>query len=66
MPFIPTVEQVDSLYMLLQQFIREHEEIRVIRFINWADGRNPRNCDIEVCGLEDEDKYLIRYDGRIE
>ena len=64
MPFVPTEKQVDSLYSLLKQFIREKIEIRLIRFTKWASG-SIRNCEIEILCLEDEDRYYIYFDGKI-
>lgn len=66
MPFIPTEKQIDSLYLLLKQMRRERIEIRLIRFINWADMDDIKNCEIEVLCLEDLDRYIIYFDGRIK
>lgn len=65
MPFVPTEKQVDSLYSLLKQFIREKIEVRLIRFIKWAEG-DIKNCVLEVLCLEETDKYYIYYDGKIK
>ena len=66
MPFIPTEKQIDSLHSLLKQLKRERIEIRLIRFTNWADIRDIKNCELEVICLEDVDRYIIYFDGRIE
>ena len=65
MPFIPTEKQIDSLHSLLKQLKRESIEIRLIRFINWGDIRDIKNCELELLCLEDEDRYIIYFDGRI-
>lgn len=65
MPFIPTEKQVDSLANLLKQFIREKIGVRLIRFERWSEP-NIKDCIIEVCCLEDEDRYFIFYDGIID
>ena len=65
MPFIPTEKQVDSLYFLLKQLVREKIEIRLIRFANLAGG-NMRGNQVEVFCFEEEDKYKIFYDGTIK
>ena len=64
MPFIPSQEQIDSLYSLLKQLRSERIEIRLIRFTQWATGKE--NCEIEILCLENIDRYLIYYDGKIE
>ena len=64
MPFVPTQKQVDSLYLLLTQFVRENNEIRIIRFTKWSP--SIKHCEIEVLCLEDEDKYSIFFDGTIK
>ncbi len=64
MPFVPTEKQVNSLYFLLKQLVRENVEIRLIRFAKWAEG-DIRNCEIELLCLEDIDRYIIYYDGVI-
>ena len=63
MPFVPTQNQIDSLYMLLTQLRRENIEIRLIRFVNWAG--NLKDCELEVLPLEEEDRYIIYFDGKI-
>ncbi|MBI2995448.1 MAG: hypothetical protein HYY52_01895 [Candidatus Melainabacteria bacterium] len=65
MPFIPTEEQINSLYSLLKQMKRERIEVRLIRFINWGDKSDIKNCEIEVLCLEDLDRYKISFDGKI-
>lgn len=65
MAFIPTEKQIDSLHSLLKQLIREGVEIRLIRFMKMAQYGIWSNV-IEVSCLEDEDRYKIYYDGRIE
>jgi len=64
MSFVPTQKQVDSLFLILTQLIRENIEIRLIRFIKWAEG-DIRNCELEVLCQEDVDRYLISWDGKI-
>lgn len=63
MPFIPTEKQVDSLHSLLKQFVREKIEIRIIRFVKWAE--EIKNCEIEIFCFEEADKYRVLYDGTI-
>ena len=63
MAFVPTQRQVDGLYLLLTQFVRENEAVRVIRFIERS--RSIEDCMIEVVCIEDIDRYIINYDGRI-
>ena len=63
MGFVPTQEQVDSLYLLLTQFVRENEAVRVIRFIERF--RAVEGHMIEVVCIEDIDRYIIKHDGRI-
>ena len=65
MPFVPTEQQVDSLYFLLKQLVREQIEIRLIRFAKWAEG-DIRHCEVEVFCFEEEDKYKIFHDGTIK
>lgn len=64
MPFVPTENQVDSLNSLLKQLIRERIEVRLIRFIKWAE--SIKSWEIEVLCLEDIDRYKIKFDGTIE
>lgn len=66
MPFVPSQKQVDSLYMLLTQLVRERIEIRIIRFINWVKKEDLNHCEIEIVCLEDEDKYTIYSGGKIK
>lgn len=65
MPFVPTEKQIDSLHTLLRQLRREKIEIRVIRFNTWTHKNDIANCEIEVCCLEDEDRYIIYYNGKM-
>lgn len=65
MPFIPTENQIDSLNFLLKQLKRERIKIRLVRFINWADENDVKNCELEILCLEDIDRYKIKFDGRI-
>ena len=65
MPFVPTENQVNSLHFLLKQLVREKVEIRLIRFAKWAE-EDIRNCEIEVLCIEDEDRYMIYFNGKIE
>ena len=65
MPFVPTEKQIDSLYILLKQLAREYVEIRLIRFVRWAEN-GIKNCEVEIFCFEEEDKYRICYDGTIE
>lgn len=64
MPFVPTQNQIDSLYMLLTQLRRENIPVRIIRFAEWTN--DIKNCEVELLCLEDEDRYTIHYDGRIK
>ncbi len=61
MPFVPTEQQIDSLYFLLKQLRREKIEVRLIRFAKWAE--DIRYCEIEILCLEDMDRYIIYFDG---
>ncbi len=63
MPFVPTENQIDSLYFLLKQLRRERIEIRLIRFAKRVEG--VKGYEIEVLCLEDIDRYVIYFDGRI-
>ena len=63
MAFIPTEKQIDSLYLLLKQLAREKIEVRVIRFIKWAE--DPLNWEMEVVCFEDIDRYKIYFNGKI-
>lgn len=63
MPFVPTENQIESLYFLLKQLRREKIEIRLIRFAKWA--QDIRSCEIEMLCLEEVDRYYIYYDGTI-
>ena len=65
MAFVPTSEQIDSLYFLLKQLRRENIEIRTIRFEKLAE-KGINNYIVDVVCLEDEDRYTIFYNGRIE
>ena len=65
MPFVPTEKQVDGLCSLLKQFVRESTEVRVIRFMKFAEYGIGNNV-VEVSCLEDIDRYFIFFDGRIE
>ncbi len=65
MPFVPTENQIDSLHFLLKQLKREKIKIRIIRFINWANEDDIKNCELEVLCIEDSDRYKIRFDGKI-
>lgn len=64
MAFVPTEKQVESLYILLKQLVREKVEIRLIRFTKWTEG-NIKSCQVEILCLEDTDRYKINYDGKI-
>ena len=64
MPFVPTEKQIESLYFLLKQLVRENIEIRLIRFIKWTN--NVKNYEIEVNCLEEEDRYIIYFNGKVE
>ena len=66
MPVIPTEKQIVSLHSLLKQLKRESIEIRLIRFTNWADIADIKNCEIEVFCLEDIDRYKIQFNGIIK
>ncbi len=66
MPFIPTEKQIDSLYFLVKQSVRENIEIRLIRFIKWASKTDIKNWEIEFLCLENIDRYKILFDGRIK
>lgn len=63
MPFVPTENQIESLYFLLKQIRRENIEIRLIRFNNWTSINDIKNCEIEILCLEDVDRYIIYFDG---
>lgn len=65
MPFIPTEEQIESLYSLLKQLRRERIEIRLIRFIKWL-GNNIKHHEIEINCLEEEDRYIIYFNGEVK
>ncbi len=65
MPFVPTRKQAESLNNLIEQLILENVEIRVIRFMRMSEPSIGGNI-IEVLCLEDEDRYMILYDGTIE
>ncbi len=65
MPFVPTEKQIDSLHFLLKQLKREMIEIRLIRFINWGNKIDIKNCELEVLCLENIDRYKIKFDGKI-
>ena len=65
MPFIPTQKQAISLSSLIDQLIRENIEIRLIRFNTWTHSKDMKNCEIEICCLEDDDRYKIYYDGTV-
>ncbi len=65
MAFVPTEKQIDNLNFLLKQLAREMIEVRLIRFMKMAQHSIGSNV-IEVLCLEDEDRYLIHYDGKIE
>ena len=64
MPFVPTENQIDTLHSLLKQMRRENIEVRLIRFSKWTE--DIKNCEIEVLCLEDADRYIIYFDGRME
>lgn len=64
MPFVPTQEQIDSLYMLLTQLRRESVKVRLVRFINWSE--DIKDCELRIFCFEDEDRYKIFWDGNIE
>ena len=61
MPFVPTEQQIDSLYFLLKQLRREKIEVRLIRFAKWTG--DIKSCEIEILCLEDVDRYIIYFDG---
>lgn len=65
MPFVPTEKQIDGLYLLLKQLLREGIEIRLIRFMRMAEPCIGGNV-IEVLCLEDIDRYEIYHDGTID
>lgn len=65
MAFVPTIKQVNSLYFLLHQLVRENIEVRLIRFITWSK-KNIQDSVLEILCLEDEDRYLIFYNGIID
>lgn len=65
MPFVPTENQIKSLCNLLKQLQRENIEVRLIRFVNWAQSNDILNCQIEVICTENTDKYIILHNGKI-
>lgn len=65
MAFVPTQKQVDALYLLLTQLVRENIKVRVIRFTKWSE-INIKDWIVEVVPTEEEDRYLIYQDGKID
>ena len=61
MPFVPTRKQLKTLYSLLDQLERENVKLRVIRFHGYSNDKTDNV--VEVLCLEDEDRYLIGFDG---
>ena len=62
MPFVPTRKQLTSLYELLDQLERERIKLRVVRFNGYSD--DVTYNVIEVLCLEEEDRYLVYYNGK--